>query len=147
MKLPWRRHEEPAARPPDERHEIAPQELRQLSTVFKAPPWLENLGHAAWLLVGLFGVLIGLAWFLAETYTIGGPVVAATIVATVAMPLVTRLGRHMPRAIAAVLVLVGLGAIAGLILLLRIGGITAQHQPIKRPSSEAGSKAQGWVKS
>ncbi len=148
MKLPWRRHEEsPAARPPDERREIAPHELRQLSTVFKAPPWLENLGHAAWLLVGLFGVLIGLAWFLAETYTIGGPVVAATIVATVAMPLVTRLGRHMPRAIAAVLVLVGLVAIAVLIVVLVIGGITAQHEPIGRHSSEAVSKAQGWMKS
>jgi predicted PurR-regulated permease PerM len=148
MKLPWRRHEHtPAASPPEARQEIAPQELRQLSTVFAAPPWLENLGQAAWLLVGLFGLLLALAWFLAETYTIGGPVVAATIVATVAMPGVARCARHMPRAIAAVLVLVGLVAIAVLIVVLVIGGITAQHEPIGQHSSEAVSKAQGWMKS
>ena len=148
MKLPWHRHEETqAASRSDEREEIAPQELRQLSTVFAAPPWLENLGHAAWLLVGLFGLLIGLAWFLAETYTIGGPVVAATIVATVAMPGVARFARHMPRAIAAVLVLVGLVAIAVLIVVLVIGGITAQHEPIAGHASEAVTKAQGWMKS
>src|SRR6266550_1857386 len=148
MKLPWRRHEEtPASSPADGPPEIAPHELRQLSTVFKAPPWLENLGHAAWLLVGLFGVLIGLAWFLAETYTIGGPVVAATIVATVAMPGVSRFARHMPRAIAAVLVLVGLVAVAVLIVVLVIGGITAQHEPIAEHASQGVSKAEGWMKS
>ncbi len=131
MKLPWRRHEEtPAASPADGPPEIAPGELRQLSTVF-----------------GLFGLLIGLAWFLAETYTIGGPVVAATIVATVAMPGVSRFARHMPRAIAAVLVLVGLVAVAVLIVVLVIGGITAQHEPIGGHASEAVTKAQGWMKS
>jgi putative heme transporter len=148
MKLPWRRHEDtPAASPADGPPEIAPGELRPLSTVFRAPPWLENLGHAAWLLVGLFGVLLGLVWFLAETYTIGGPVVAATIVATVSMPIVARLARHMPRPLAAVLVLVGLVAIAVLIGVLVIGGITAQHEPIAGHSSEAVSKAEGWLKS
>jgi predicted PurR-regulated permease PerM len=148
MKLPWRRHDErPATSPPDARPEIAPQELRQLNTVFRAPSWLENLGHAAWLLVGLFGVLLGLVWFLAETYTIGGPVVAATIVATVAMPVVARLARHMPRAIAAVLVLVGLVAVAVLIVVLVIGGITAQHEPIAGHASEGVTKAEGWLKS
>jgi len=148
MKLPWRRHEEtPAASPADGRPELAPHELRQLSTVFQAPPWLENLGRSAWLLVGLFGVLVGLVWFLAETETIGGPVVVATIVATVAMPIVARLARHMPRALAAVLVLVGLVAIAVLIVVLVIGGITSQGDSIGGHSSQAVSKAQGWLKS
>ncbi|MGZ4256809.1 MAG: AI-2E family transporter, partial [Gaiellaceae bacterium] len=149
MKLPWRRHEQtPAASPPPDGHrEIAPHELRQLSTVFKAPPWLENLGHAAWLLVGLIALLVGLAWFLGATYTIGGPVVAATIVATVAMPVVSRLARHLPRAAAAVLVLVGLIALAVLVLVLVIGGITAQHDSISRHASEGVTKAEGWLTS
>src|SRR5437762_1340868 len=138
MKLPWRRHEgtPPVATPPDGHREIAPHELRQLSSVFKAPAWLENLGHAAWLLVGLILLLIGLAWFLGATYTIGGPVVAATIIATVAMPVVSYLARHMPRALAAVLVLLGLVALAVLVLVLVLGGITAQHEPIARHASE-----------
>ncbi|MGZ4308356.1 MAG: AI-2E family transporter [Gaiellaceae bacterium] len=149
MKLPWRRHEQtPAASlPPDGHREIAPHELRQLSTVFKAPPWLENLGHAAWLLVGLIALRVGLAWFLGATYTIGGPLVAATIVATVAMPVLSRLARHMPRAAAAVLVLVGLIALAVLVLVLVIGGITAQHDSISRHASEGVTKAEGWLTS
>src|SRR5439155_820914 len=69
-----------------------------------------------------------------------------TIVATVAMPLVTRLGRHMPRAIAAVLVLVGLVAIAVLIVVLVIGGMTAKDEPIGGVASEAVIHALGWVK-
>ena len=142
------RHPKPQAETVvDGQPELAPHELRQLSTVFAAPGWLENLGRAAWLLVGLFALLFGLVWFLGATYTIGGPVVAATIVATVAMPGVSRFARHMPRAIAAVLVLVGLVAVAVLIVVLVIGGITAQHEPIGGHASEAVTKAQGWMKS
>jgi predicted PurR-regulated permease PerM len=148
MKLPWRRHEAAAAATPADGHqEIAPHELRQLSTVFKAPDWLENLGHAAWLLVGLFLLLVGVAWFLGATYTIGGPVVAATIIATVAMPVVSRLARHMPRAAAAVLVLVSLIVLAVIVLVLVIGGITAQHDSISSYASEGVTKAEGWLTS
>jgi predicted PurR-regulated permease PerM len=145
--LPRRRTHVPVAAPVDGQPELAPQELRQLSTVFAAPGWLENLGRAAWLLVGLFALLFGLVWFLGATYTIGGPVVAATIVATVAMPLVASLARHLPRTVAAVLVLLGLVAIAVLVVVLVIAGITAQHEPIAHHSSQAVTKAEGWLKS
>jgi predicted PurR-regulated permease PerM len=146
MRLLRHRHREtPAASPVDGHTELAPHELRQLSTVFAAPHWLENLGRAAWLLVGVFALLVGLAWFVGKTYTIGGPVVAATIVATVAMPLVGWLARHMPRAVAAVLVLLGLVAIAVVIVVMVVAGITGQHEPIAGHSSEAVTKAQGWL--
>src|SRR5881394_241617 len=147
MRLLHRRPKPPAETVVDGQPELAPNELRQLSTVFAAPGWLENLGRAAWLLVGLFALLFGLVWFLGATYTIGGPVVAATIIATVAMPVVSRLARHMPRAAAAVLVLLGLVAIAVLILVLVIGGITAQHEPISRHASDGVTKAEGWLTS
>jgi len=61
------------------------------------------------------------------------------------MPLVGVLTRHMPRALAAALVLLALVALAVLILALVIGGITSQHQPISQHSSEAVTKAQGWL--
>jgi predicted PurR-regulated permease PerM len=99
------------------------------------------------LLVGVFAVIAALIWFLGATYTIGGPLVAATIVATVAMPLVGKLTQHLPRALAAALVLLGLVAIAVLILVLVIGGITSQHQPIAHHSSQAVTKAEGWLTS
>ena len=120
-------------------------ELRELSSAFAAPPWLERVGRAAWLLVGLIGLILGLVWFLGATYTIGGPVVAATIVATVAMPVVGRLAGHMPRAAAAVIVLLALIALAVVVLVLVIGGITAQHDAISKHSSEAAARAQGWL--
>jgi putative heme transporter len=145
MNLP-RRHREPAA-PPPERQEIPTDELRALGTVFAAPPWLERLGRAAWLLVGVFALTLALVWFLGATYTIGGPVVAATIVAAVTMPVVSHLARHMPRAAAAALVLVGLVAIAVFILVLVIAGITSQDDSISKHASEAAAKAQSWLES
>jgi predicted PurR-regulated permease PerM len=138
-----RRRQSSELAPP--RQEIPVEEVRELSTVFAAPPWLERLGRAAWLLVGVFALLVGLAWFLGATYTIGGPVVAATIVATVAMPIVGRLAGHTPRAVAAVIVLLALIALAVVVVVLVIGGITAQHDAISQHSSEAAAKAQGWL--
>ena len=145
--LKRRHHETSAASAVVERQEIPRAELRELSTAFAAPRWLKDLGRTAWLLVGLFALVAGLVWFLGATYTIGGPVVAATIVATVAMPLVGRLARHLPRILAAVLVLLGLIAIAVLVTVLVVGGISAQHEPIAHHSSQAASKAQGWLES
>src|SRR5215470_7130829 len=80
----------------------------QPETVVASPGWLRDLGRTSWLLVGVLAVLVGVAWLLGATYTITAPVVAATIVAAVSSPLVARLAHHMPRALAAVLVLLGI---------------------------------------
>jgi len=98
--------------------------------------------------VGLFALLAGLVWLLGATYTITGPVVAATIVATVAMPIVARLERHRwPRPAGAVVVLLGLAALSLLVLVTVIGGITSQSSEIGRHADEAANKAEGWLKS
>jgi predicted PurR-regulated permease PerM len=128
--------------------EIAAVDLQELGTAFAPARWLRDVGRTAWLLVGVFALMAGLIWLLGTTYTIVGPVVAATIVATVAMPLVAWLGRHrVPRALGAVIVLLGLLAIGVVILLLVLGGITAQHDEIARHSSAAADKAESWIKS
>jgi predicted PurR-regulated permease PerM len=120
-------------------------ELRASTTTFAAPRWLRELGRAAWLLVGLLALLAGVVWFLGATNTIVGPVVAASVVATVATPLVGRLAHHVPRAAAAVLVLLSLLAVGVLVLLLVVAGITAQHDAIAKRSDAAAAKAQGWL--
>jgi predicted PurR-regulated permease PerM len=125
--------------------EIGAGELRELATVFAAPKWLRDLGRTAWLLVGLFALLVGVVWFLGATYTIGGPLVVAMVLATVTMPIVTWLSRHMPRALAAVLVLLGIVAIGVVVLVLVLGGITAQHDGISAHASSAADKAQSWM--
>jgi predicted PurR-regulated permease PerM len=88
-----------------------------------------------------------LIWLLAETYTIVGPVVAAMIVATVAMPVVARLSQHMPRAAAAAVVLLGLVAIGVFVVVIVIAGITGQDGEIAKNANAAADKAQSWLQS
>ncbi len=109
---------------------------------------MRDLGWTAWFLVGIFALLAGVAWLVGTTFVIVGPLVAATIVATVAMPLVAILQRHrVPRAAGAGIVLLALVAIAVVILVLVLGGITSQTSEISKNASEAATKAEGWLKS
>ena len=126
---------------------IATIQPGELSTVFAPPRWLRDIGRTSWFLVGFFLLLVGLIWLLGATYTIVGPVVAATIVATVAMPLVGLLARHMPRAAGAAIVLLGLVVLGVVVLLIVLGGITAQEPEIAKHASAAADKAEGWLKS
>jgi predicted PurR-regulated permease PerM len=127
--------------------EIGVVQLEALSTVFSPPRWLRDLGRASWLLVGVFALLAGVILLLAETYTIVGPVVAAMIVATVAMPVVARLSQHMPRAAAAAVVLLGLVAIGVFVVVIVIAGITGQDGEIAKNANAAADKAQSWLQS
>src|SRR6266513_5722076 len=121
-----RRHPGPGPdeTPPAESPPIGSGELQELGSVCAAPRWLSDLGRTAWLLVGLFLLVVGVVWFLGATRTIAGPVVVGTIIATVTMPVVASMARHMPRALAAALVLLAIVAVAVLIAVLVIAGIT-----------------------
>ena len=145
-----RRHERDEGDAVDESETlvIGAVELDELTTVFAPPRWLRDLGRTAWLLVGVFALLAALLWLLGTTNTIVGPVLAGTIVATVAMPLVGMLQRHrVPRAAGAAIVLLGLLARRGLRLVIVIGGITSQEGDIGAHAKEAADKAEGWLKS
>jgi putative heme transporter len=124
---------------------IPVDELHALKTAFVTPRWLRDAGRTAWLLVGVILLLVGLVWLLGATYTIGGPLVAAMIVAAVIAPVVARLSQHMPRAAAAAIGTVGLLAVAVVIVLLVIGGITSQRGAIAQESASAVTKMQGWA--
>lgn len=118
------------------------------SVSFAAPGWLRDLGRTSWFLVGFLALLAAVAWLLAAAFTIVGPLVAATIIATVTVPSVARLQRHrVPRAAGAALVLVALAAIAGVIVVLVIGGITSQHDAIAKESGKAVNHLESWLKS
>jgi predicted PurR-regulated permease PerM len=122
-------------------------ELDELARTFAPPAWLRDLGLASWFLVGFLGLLAGLIWLLGATYTIVGPVVAATIVATVAMPLVGWLqGHRVPRPAGAVVVLLAILALGVIVLVIVIGGITAQTSAISTHANEAADKVESWLK-
>ena len=118
-----------------------------LRGAFTTPRWLRDLGRSSWLLVGLLLLVIGLIWLLAETYTIVGPMVCALIVSVVAMPLVRILDRHMPRALAAGLVLIAVATVAVVIVVIVVAGITGQSADISAEAAAGVDKLQGWLKS
>jgi len=121
-------------------------DARELSRMFAAPGWLQDLGLLAWFLVGLGLVLVGLIWILGEISTIVSPVVAGTIVAAVAGPAVSRLQeRGFPRAAGAGVVLLALLGLAVVVLLLVVHGIVANGDQIKSLASEAVEKVEGWA--
>jgi putative heme transporter len=98
-------------------------------------------------LVGVLALLGGLIWLLAATYTIVGPMVCALIVSVVAMPLVRLLDRHMPRALAAALVLLAIAAVVVLIVIIVIAGITGQSAELSAQAAAGVDRLQSWLKS
>jgi len=115
---------------------------------FSAPAWLRDLGLTSWFLIGCLALVAAVVWLLAAAFTIVGPLVAASIIATVCVPGVNRLQRHrVPRVAGAALVLLALAAIAGVIVLLVIGGITSQGDQISKEASAAAAHGQSWLES
>jgi predicted PurR-regulated permease PerM len=130
-----------------EGHVAAGTGRAHLRGAFRTPRWLRDLGRTSWLLVGLLLVVVGLIWLLAETYTIVGPMVCALIVSVVAMPVVRILDRHMPRALAAALVLLAVAAIAVIVVIIVVAGITGQRAQLSAAAAAGVDRLQGWLKS
>ena len=113
---------------------------------FSAPVWLRDVGFSSWLLAGFVLVVLGLVWVLDQTSTIVMPVITAAVLGAVAGPAVDWLERHgVPRIGGAVLVLLGLVAIAVLIFGLVFGGISANSGEISAKLNQALDKIQGWL--
>jgi predicted PurR-regulated permease PerM len=119
----------------------------QLAESFATPTWLRHLGRSSWLLVGVLALVAGLIWLLAATYTIVGPIVCALIVSVVAMPVVRLLDRHMPRALAAAIVLLAVAAVSVLVVVVVVAGITGQSAELSAQAAAGVDRLQGWLKS
>jgi predicted PurR-regulated permease PerM len=127
-------------------HDRADPEARDLAALAAPPSWLRDLGATAWLLVGITLVVVAAIWILSLTRTIVGPVLAATVVAAVASPLVARLERRgVSRGFGAVLVLIGLLVLAAAVLGIVIGGITSQFDELRAQLSSAKDVLTGWL--
>jgi predicted PurR-regulated permease PerM len=127
-------------------HALDETEEEQLSSVFEPPRWLNDLGRASWLLVGVFALIVGLVWLLGQTATITVPVLLGLVLATVASPIVNVLQRRrVPRVAGALLVLLGLVALGLLILLLVVGGLVAQSDAISQYANQALATIQTWL--
>jgi putative heme transporter len=102
-------------------------EPRDLSGFFAPPRWLRDLGRSSWLAVGITLFLVALIWLLTLTHTIVAPLIAATVMAAVASPLVRWLRDHrVPRGVGAALVLVGAAGLAVGVVVIVLAGITSE---------------------
>jgi predicted PurR-regulated permease PerM len=128
----------------DEYVEIDPSELTGL---FAAPSWLRDVGLTSWLMVGVALFLVGAIWLLSLTQTIVIPVIVATVIASVAGPVVGLLQRHrLPRGIGAALLLLVIVALGIGLVVVILGGITSQFDGISGHLSDAKDTITGWLK-
>ena len=136
-----RRHS--PTREPDDHVEI---DARELSGIFDVPDWLRGAGMAAWLLVGLGILLVGIIWLLSLTNVIVLPVLAAGIVAAVASPLVAWMhGHRIPRVLGTALVMLAIVAVGVGMALAIVGGIVGETSSAESHLSGAEDKITGWV--
>jgi predicted PurR-regulated permease PerM len=135
------RHTTANDRPVDQLQQV------ELSGVFAAPPWLRDLGFAAWLLAGITIVLVGAVWIAEVTSTIFVPVVVAAVLAAVLSPVVRHLERHrIPRAAGAAIVFVGVAVAGAAILVMIVGGISSQSSDITDTLQQGADKLQTSLK-
>jgi predicted PurR-regulated permease PerM len=111
-----------------------------------APAWLTTLGVSAWLVVGIFVVILGAIWLLALTSTITEPLIFGAVIGAVGGVLVDRMEDHrVPRAIGSALVMLGLALVGAAVVALVLGGITSQASDVDRYTSQAVDKVQNWL--
>jgi predicted PurR-regulated permease PerM len=112
-----------------------------------APKWLRDAGFAAWLLVGVLLILVGLVWLLELTHVIFIPLVTAGVIAAVGGQLVSLLKRlGLPRGLGALLVLlliVAAGVLAGYLV---VRGIGTETSAISHRLTQGADKIEGWLK-
>jgi predicted PurR-regulated permease PerM len=116
-------------------------------TMFSTPTWLRDLGFASWLLVGFVLIILGVIWLLGQTSTIVMPVILAGVLGAVAVPIVDAMQRRkIPRPAGAGLVLLGLVAIAALVVFLVVHGITANSGDASAQASKGLDKIESALK-
>jgi len=143
-RLRRRRKEAPQEPAQDELVEI---DAAELSGVFAVPSWLRDIGLAAWLLVGVTLLMVGIVWILSLTNVIVTPVLTAAVVAAVASPLVGWLHRRgLPRSLSSAFLLLGVVTLGVVVVVVIIAGVTSQSTGIAHQLSEATTKIEGWLK-
>ncbi len=142
-RLRRRRHEDRPSSPEDEYIEIDPSELRG---IFSVPGWLRDIGLMAWLLVGVGVLIAGLIALLGLTQVIVAPLIAASVIAAVASPLVAWLSAHrVPRPLSAILVLLLIVAAGVGMTVMVVTGITGQSSDITSQVDSAKDTIGGWL--
>jgi predicted PurR-regulated permease PerM len=101
----------------------------QLSSVRPSiiPGWMTTAGIGAWLIVGMAAVIGLVGWFFTVTASISVPLILAAVVGMIAYPLCERMIAHkVPKAAAALIVLLALIVVVVAVVWLVFAGIMSQ---------------------
>jgi putative heme transporter len=131
------------SRPIHDRGEALEEAARSIVSV-RIPHWFATAGRAAWLLLGIVGVLVVVALFFASVSGLLIPLVAAVVLAAIVVPLVDGLERlHLPRWLGATLVLLlGIAIVLGTtVIVVRV--VVEQGARIAAAASAAMDEARG----
>ncbi len=110
----------------------------QRLTRWYVPEWLERLGRASWLAIGVVAIVLAALYLFSTLRTITLPFVLAALGAAVCFPIVNKLQSWgLRRSIAALIVLVGMLAVVAVI------GILVTVQIVQQGSQLADYLAQG----
>jgi len=110
------------------------------------PGWLTTGGIAAWLIIGLAGVLGLAGWLFAYSASISIPLLLALVIGMIAYPACEWMtARGVPKAGAAVLVLVMLLAIAAGVVWITIAGVISQWPAIEEQIQNAIKELTVWL--
>ena len=126
---------------------LRPGDVASLEGYFRPGTTVRDLGRSSWLLVGAAVLLAAVLWTLGKMSGIVEPVLVGFLVACVASPVVAwfeRRGWH--RGWGSVVVVLGLLAIAVLVAVLVVAGISGQSDAIATQAGKALDKAQSWLK-
>jgi predicted PurR-regulated permease PerM len=141
-----RRPRRASARPSTEDDGVTDLTAEELSGVFAPPGWLRDLGTMSWLLVGVFLLLAAIVALLSLTNTIVTPVIVASIVAAVMVPVVDALQRRgVGRAAGAALVFLGIFAAGVALVVMVLAGVASQTSGIQARLGDAVTKFEGWL--
>ena len=95
------------------------------------PDWVIPVGLASWAFIGVAGVVLIVAAFLAASSGISVPLILAAVVGAIVSPLAQRLiDRGLNRTVAAVIVLVGIVTIGGVAVWIAVRGVLSQAPQI-----------------
>ncbi len=106
---------------------------------------LTKLGIRAWSIVGIVGASVIIYAALAGLSGLVIPLVIATVVGTLFVPLVDKLSGHMPRKLAAAIVLIGLIVVGIGSVWVAVAGIADQTAEIRSQLASGIAAAREWL--
>ena len=102
------------------------------------PGWMMVAGIGSWMIAGIAVVFWLAGWFFVTTASISIPLVLAVVVGMIAYPLCEKMiARKIPKAAAALIVLLGLVAVVVAVVWLVVAGVLSQLPTSRQASTQA----------